>query len=54
MELIDLAATPEGRHDFVDYLDYICNSLDLDYASYASANPVSGKVVALSMGSQYV
>jgi len=48
MELIDLAATPEGRHDFVDYLSKICNTLDLDYASYASANPVSGKVVAFT------
>ena len=48
MELIDLAATPEGRHDFVEYLEHICGSLELDYASYASANPVSGKVVAFT------
>ena len=48
MELIDLAATPGGRQDFVGYLDHICNSLELDYASYASANPVSGKVVAFT------
>lgn len=48
MQLIDLAATPEGRHDFVDYLSHICGALQLDYASYASANPVSGKVVAFT------
>lgn len=48
MELIDLAATPEGRHDFVDYLSRICENLELDYASYASANPVSGKVLAFT------
>ncbi|QGX98471.1 LuxR family transcriptional regulator [Roseovarius faecimaris] len=48
MELIDLAATPQGRHDFVDYLNQICGALELDYASYASANPVSGKVVAFT------
>jgi len=48
MELIDLAATPEGRHDFVDYLTRICDNMDIEYASYASANPVSGKVAAFT------
>ncbi len=48
MELIDLAATPEGRNDFVGFLENICSTMDLDYASYASANPVSGKVVAFT------
>ena len=48
MELIDLAASPEGQHDFVHFLDHICGSLELDYASYASANPVSGKIVAFT------
>lgn len=48
MELIDLADTPEGRHDFVEYLDQICGVLGLDYASYASSNPVSGKVAAFT------
>lgn len=48
MELIDLAATPGGRQDFVGYLEHICSELELDYASYASANPVSGKVVAFT------
>ncbi|MFK7940818.1 MAG: autoinducer binding domain-containing protein [Roseovarius sp.] len=48
MELIDLAATPDGRHDFVEYLENICSSNQLDYASYASANPVSGKVAAFT------
>ena len=48
MELIDLAATPEGRHDFVAYLEQICRAMDVEYASYASTNPVSGKVVAFT------
>lgn len=48
MELIDLAATPEGRHDFVEYLEKICFEYELDYASYASSNPVSGKVAAFT------
>lgn len=48
MELIDLAATPEGHHDFVDYLQRINDRLGIEYASYASANPVSGKVLAFT------
>ncbi|WP_371224301.1 autoinducer binding domain-containing protein [Roseovarius sp. 2305UL8-3] len=48
MELIDLAATPEGHHDFVEYLAKICEGMEIEYASYASANPVSGKVAAFT------
>lgn len=48
MELIDLASTPEGRHDFIEYLEAICDQAEVEYASYASSNPVSGKVVAFT------
>lgn len=48
MELIDLSATPGGDSDFIRYLDSVCEKLQLHYASYASANPVSGKFVAFT------
>jgi DNA-binding CsgD family transcriptional regulator len=48
MELIDLAATPRGEADYVAYLARICDRMELQYASYASANPVSGKVAAFT------
>lgn len=48
MELIDLSASPGGGNDFVGYLEHICNDLSIEYASYASANPVSGKVMAFT------
>ncbi len=48
MDLIDLASTPEGRRDFVGQLHDVCEKLELDYASYASANPVTGTVHAFT------
>lgn len=48
MQLIDLAATPEGKSDFVKYLTQICEQAGVEYASYASASPVSGKVVGFT------
>lgn len=48
MELIDLAATPGGRGDYIGYLENICENLSIEYASYASANPMSGKVIAFT------
>lgn len=48
MELIDLAATPQGHSDFLSYLSKVCEQCDVAYASYAAANPVNGKVVAFT------
>lgn len=46
--LVDLSQMPSGQQDYVDRLDHICGALGLDFASYASANPVSGKVHAFT------
>lgn len=48
MDLIDLASTPEGGRDFVTQLHHVCNTHGLEYASYASANPVTGTVHAFT------
>ncbi|WP_101068921.1 autoinducer binding domain-containing protein [Roseovarius salinarum] len=48
LELIDLGSTREGEERFVRYLSGVCEALELDYASYAAANPVSGKVHAFT------
>lgn len=46
--LIDLAQTPKGQKDFVQQLETVCDTLGLDYASYASTNPITGKVHAFT------
>ncbi|WP_338551002.1 helix-turn-helix transcriptional regulator [Roseovarius phycicola] len=46
--LIDLAKAPKGQVDFVEQLNTVCDTLGLDYASYASTNPISGKVHAFT------
>jgi len=46
--LIDLAKMPKGQTDFVQQLSAVCDTLGLDYASYASTNPISGKVHAFT------
>ena len=33
MELVDLASTAEGKHDFVGYLTKICEHMAIDYAA---------------------
>jgi DNA-binding CsgD family transcriptional regulator len=48
MELVDLAATPQGQSDFVRYLAQVCDHTGVEYASYAAASPVSGKVFAFT------
>ncbi len=44
MELIDLSALPESDDTFLDFIDQICDRLGLDFASYATINPVTGAV----------
>lgn len=44
MDLIDLADTDHDSGLFTDFLDQICNRLEVDYGAYAGMNPVSGKV----------
>ena len=46
--LVDLANSPGSQTDFVAHLDAICSSLGLDYASYASTNPITGQVHAFT------
>ncbi|WP_135505144.1 autoinducer binding domain-containing protein [Roseovarius aestuariivivens] len=48
MQLIDLADTPGEEPDFLAQLHGVCNTLGLEYASYASANPISGKIHAFT------
>ncbi len=48
MELVDLAATPQGQSDFVRYLAQVCDQTGVEYASYAAASPVNGKVFAFT------
>ncbi|SLN45856.1 Transcriptional activator protein LasR [Roseovarius albus] len=48
MELIDLADMPNGKSDFVGHLRNVCESLGLEYASYASTHPLSGTVHAFT------
>jgi DNA-binding CsgD family transcriptional regulator len=44
MELIDLSALDGAEEDFVAFLDKVCGELELDHASYATVNPVTGAV----------
>lgn len=46
--LVDLAKTPENHIDFTGQLGAVCSKMGLDFASYASANPLSGKVHAFT------
>lgn len=42
MDLIDLASKPDGQHDFVGHLHKLCDRLNIEHATYFSANPVTG------------
>jgi DNA-binding CsgD family transcriptional regulator len=44
MDLIDLGTFPSGESRFTDFLDQICERLELDHAAYAGTNPVGGSV----------
>lgn len=44
MELIDLGDSNNNVTLFTEFLDQICNRLEVDYAAYAGTNPQSGKI----------
>jgi len=44
MELIDLSKIPDADDRFIRFLDDVCQSFELDHASYATFNPISGAV----------
>lgn len=44
MNLIDLSALTGENSSYVTYLDQICDLLEVDYASYAATNPITGAV----------
>ncbi|MBU2359374.1 autoinducer binding domain-containing protein [Loktanella sp. M215] len=44
MNIVDLGTLPATTENYVGYLDQMCAELGLDYASYASVNPVTGAV----------
>lgn len=44
MDLIDLSSVPAAEEARGEFLDQLCDELELDYASYAALSPVSGAV----------
>lgn len=44
MELIDLGNTLDKTGPVSEFLDTVCNRLEVDYAAYAGINPISGTV----------
>lgn len=44
MDLIDLSKIPDADDRFLRFLNDLCQTLEFDFASYATLNPVSGAV----------
>lgn len=44
MNLIDLSTVPNSEDSFTSFLDKLCETLEFDYASYATAHPITGDV----------
>lgn len=44
MNIIDLGTVPSSAENYAIYIEQMCDSLDLDYGSYASMDPVTGAV----------
>ncbi len=44
MDLIDLGTVAHREHNFVGFLDQICERFELDHAAYAGTNPISGTI----------
>lgn len=44
MEILDLGTIPSSSENYVSFIEQMCDSLDLDFGSYASVNPVTGAV----------
>lgn len=45
MDIVDLGALRPTSEDYVSYIEGVCDTLELDFGSYASINPVTGAVV---------
>lgn len=45
MDIIDLGSVPSSSENYVCYIEQMCDTLGLDFGSYASVNPVTGAVV---------
>lgn len=48
IQLVDLTALSGPKTDFLSHLHGLCQTLGVDYASYAATNPVSGKLHAFT------
>ena len=48
MQLVDMGGPAGATADFPGHLHKLCSALGLEYASYASTNPISGKVHAFT------
>lgn len=44
MNLIDLSTVPNTDDNFTSFLDNLCQSLEFEYASYATTHPITGDV----------
>ncbi len=44
MKIIDLSTVSSGTENYERFIEEMCDTLDLDYGSYASMNPVTGAV----------
>lgn len=44
MDIVDLSTVPSSSENYTGFIDQLCNSLELDFASYATVNPVTGAV----------
>jgi DNA-binding CsgD family transcriptional regulator len=44
MDIIDLGSIPSSTENYLSFIGQLCETLDLDYASYATVDPVSGVV----------
>ena len=44
LKIIDLGAVPSTSENYARFIEELCNSLDLDFGSYASVNSVTGSV----------
>lgn len=48
IQLVDLTALSGPKSDFLGHLNGLCQTLGVEYASYAATNPVSGKLHAFT------
>ncbi len=44
MNIIDLGTVPSSSENYLTFIEQMCDTLELDFGSYASLNPVTGAV----------